>query len=207
MVKDHADTLELPENVVFYRDRLLYIKRVSVKLCGRDAYAYVAIDHQRRADEMYNFMRRITSNKKKEGSAKKLTYQQKSKGMFIIVSSDCVEISEILPLYYTRQAIEQVFDFYKNNVDLLPLRTHNEDTLRGHLMLSFMATVAYMLINSLLEGTKFCGEGAFRALQNLKCKVFDECILIKEPNKKINDITKHLKIEIPEKIISFGAVV
>ena len=200
LVRCHADTLESPENAIFYRERLLYIKRVPAELCGRTAYAYVAIDHQRRADEMYSFMKRSKDNKKKEQPADKLDYQRKSKGMFIIVSSDCVGISEILPLYYARQAIEQVFDFYKNNADLLPLRTHNEGTLRGHLMLSFMATIAYMLVNSLLDGTKFCADGAFRALHNLKCKVFDDCILVKEANSKVNDIAKHLKIEIPLKL-------
>jgi transposase len=145
-------------------------------------------------------MRRTTEKKEKPLPADDLEYQLKSKGMFIIISSECVEISEILPLYYMRQAIEQVFDLYKNNADLLPLRTHSEDTLRGHLMLSFLSTIAYMLINNLLDGTKFCADGAFRALHNLKCKVFDNCILVKEPNKKINDIAKHLKIEIPLKL-------
>ena len=121
----------------------------------------------------------------------------KSKGMFIILSSECVEISDILPLYYTRQAIEQVFDLYKNNADLLPLRTHGEDTFRGHLMLSFLSTIAYMLVNQLLDGLKFCAEGAFRVLHNLKCKVFDDFILIKEATKKDNDIVDHLDIELP----------
>ena len=200
LVKNYADTLESHDNVVFYRERLLYILRVPTQLCGHDAYAYVAIDHQRRADEMYTFMRRTTEKKEKSLPADKLEYLLKRKGVFIIISSECVEISEILPLYYTRQAIEQVFDLYKNNADLLPLRTHSEDTLRGHLMLSFLSTVAYMLINNLLDGTKFCGDDAFRALHNLKCKVFDNQILVKEPNKKINDIAKHLKIEIPLKL-------
>jgi len=123
-----------------------------------------------------------------------------TKGVFIIISSESMNTSEILPLYYTRQAIEQVFDLYKNNADLLPLRTHGENTFRGHLMLSFISTVAYMLINRLLDGSKYCADGAFRALHNLKCKVFDDCILVKEPTKKVNEITKHLHIELPVKL-------
>ena len=117
--------------------------------------------------------------------------------MFIILSSECVEISDVLPLYYTRQAIEQVFDLYKNNADLLPLRTHGEETFRGHLMLSFLSTIAYMLVNQLLDGLKFCADGAFRTLHNLKCKVFDDCILVKEATKKDNEIADHLGIEWP----------
>jgi transposase len=136
---------------------------------------------------------------------KKLTFDEidkraKSKGVFIILSSDMVENSEILPLYYTRQTIEQVFDLYKNNADLLPLRTHGEETFRGHLMLSFISTIAYLLVNKLLDGSKFCADGAFRVLHNLKCKVFDDCILVKEATKKDNDIASHLNIELPLRV-------
>jgi hypothetical protein len=47
LVADHVDGLESRRNAVFYRDRLLYIKCVPVDLFGYQAYAYVAIDHQR----------------------------------------------------------------------------------------------------------------------------------------------------------------
>ena len=50
------------------------------------------------------------------------------------------EVSEVLPLYYMRQS-----DLYKNNADLLPLRTDGEGAFRGHLMLSPLAAIAYIL--------------------------------------------------------------
>ena len=195
LAAENIDGLESRRNAVFYRDRLLYIKRVPTELFGRQAYAYVAIDHQRHSDESYSFMKQAFNDK--DLSYEEIDRKAKGKGMFIIMSSECVGISDILPLYYTRQAIEQVFDLYKNNADLLPLRTHGEDTFRGHLMLSFLSTIVYMLVNHLLDGINFCAEGAFRILHNLKCKVFDDYILIKEATKKDNDIVKHLNIEIP----------
>jgi hypothetical protein len=195
LVVENIDGLESRRNAVFYRDRLLFIKCVPTELFGRKAYAYVAIDHQRRSDESYTFMKQAFSDN--DLPYEEVDRKAKSKGMFVILSSECVEISDILPLYYTRQAIEQVFDLYKNNADLLPLRTHGEDTFRGHLMLSFLSTIVYMLVNHLLDGIKFCAEGAFRTLHNLKCKVFDDCILIKEATKKNNDIVDHLNIELP----------
>ena len=200
LAANHVEGLQSRNYAVFYRERLLYIKRVPIHLCGHEAYAYVAIDHQRRSDEMYAFMKRTTEDKHKSLSCDEADCEAKSKGLFIILSSEIVETSEILPLYYTRQVIEQVFDFYKNNAELVPLRTHVEDTFRGHLMLSFLSTIAYMLLNAMLDGSKFCADGAFRALHNLKCKVFDDHILVKEPSKKINDIAKHLDIEIPLKL-------
>jgi len=67
-------------------------------------------------------------------------------------------------------------------------------------MLSFLSTIAYMLVNQLLDGIKFCANGAFRSLHNLKCKVFDDSILVNEATKKNNDIVKHLGIELPLKL-------
>jgi hypothetical protein len=198
LVDGNAYGLESRRNAVFYRERLLYIKRVPTELFGHEAYAYVAIDHQRRSDESYAYMKKTIDDSKL--SDEEIDRKAKSKGMFVIISSECVETADILPLYYTRQAIEQVFDLYKNNADLLPLRTHGEDTFRGHLMLSFLSTIAYMLVNQLLDGIKFCADGAFRSLHNLKCKVFDNSILVKEATKKDNDIFNHLGIDLPLKL-------
>lgn len=52
-----------------------------------------------------------------------------------------IDTKEVLPLYYARQQIEQVFDIAKNYADILPLRVHGEDTFRGHLLLCFIATI------------------------------------------------------------------
>jgi hypothetical protein len=196
LVAERLDGLESSRNAVFYRDRLLYFKKVATELCGHGAYAYIAIDQKRRAEEVYSFMRRLTDAKHKD-TPDEIDRKTKGMGVFVILSSENVDVSEILPLYYMRQTIEQVFDIYKNNGDLLPLRSHGEETFRGHLMLSFISTITYMLVNKLLEGSKFCAEGAFRVLQNQKCKVFDNSILIKEPVKKANEIANHLKIDLP----------
>jgi hypothetical protein len=64
-------------------------------------------------------------------------------------------------------------------------------------MLSFAATIACLSINRLLKNTAFNAEGAFLILRNQKCKVFNDRILPKEPNKKMNEIYKHLKINSP----------
>ena len=95
---------------------------------------------------------------------------------------------------YTRQTAEQVFDVGKNYADLLPLRVHSEETFRGHLLLSFIATSVFLSINQMLKGTNFNTQGAFVIIKNQKCKVFDDRILPKETNKKMNEIYKKLKI-------------
>jgi hypothetical protein len=122
------------------------------------------------------------------------------KGFCVLVSSEKVDVGDILSLYYVRQMVEQVFDVSKNYADLLPLRVHGVDAFRGHLLLSFICSVVFLLVNGLLEGSAFCAGGVFLVLRNLKCKVFDDCVLVKEPTRKMSDICKKLGVDLPLKL-------
>ena len=195
LVSDHAEDLTQSKYMLMQRDRLLSVKRVQVDLFGHIGYAYIAIDHARREDEIYKYAK--SSLGRKEVSREEMDNSMKTMGLFILISSEKIETNDVMPLYYTRQTVEQVFDISKNNADLLPLRVHSEETFRGHLLLSFIATVVYLSINQLLKGTIFNADGAFLILRNQKCKVFDDRILPKEPTKKMNDIFEKLKFKPP----------
>ena len=47
-------------------------------------------------------------------------------GTFAILTSEEVSEDKLLPMYYTRQQVEQVFDISKNYADLLPIRMQSE---------------------------------------------------------------------------------
>ena len=177
------------------RDRLLSVKRVEVDLFGHTGYAYIAVDHARREDEIFKYAKNALESE--DVSYAQMDEAIKTKGLFILISSEDIDAKDVMPLYYTRQAIEQVFDVSKNNADLLPLRVHNEETFRGHLILSFITSVVYLSVNQMLKDTPYCTQSAFMILRNQKCKVFDNRILPKEPNKKMNEIYKKLKINSP----------
>jgi transposase len=179
--------------MLMQRDRLLSVKRVETDLWGHTGYAYVCLDHARREDEILKYAK--TTLESGDISHEEMDITMKSKGTFVLISSESITPDEVMPLYYTRQVVEQVFDTSKNNTDLLPLRVHSEETFRGHLLLNFMATVVHLSINQMLKGTKFNTDGAFIVLRNQKCKVFDDCILPKETTKKMNDIYKQLKLK------------
>jgi transposase len=126
-------------------------------------------------------------------------------GVFVLISSEDIEVSEILPLYYTRQQIEQVFDLGKNNADILPLRVENEDTFRGHLLLTFLATVLLQKLQRDIIATrkkkdKINPEGALMALRNQKCKVYTDEIVPQEAVKAANDVYKLFQIKCPSAI-------
>jgi hypothetical protein len=195
LIAEHTHDICDAKHLVKYRDRFVYIKCVSIDLFGTAGYAYVSLDIDRRHDENKKYMLKNYDNA--DVSFDEMNAAMKSKGLFILVSSEKTDEHNILPLYYQRQAIEQVFDIGKHNADLLPLRMHGVDTFRGHLFLSFLTSVAYIFANKALKNADVCAIGAYRIFRNLKCKVYDDSIIVQEPNKKMNEIADDIKLLLP----------
>ena len=64
----------------------------------------------------------------------------KKLGTFALLSSKEIGEEQLLPLYYTLQQIEQVFDINKNYADMLPIRVQSEEAFAGHMLICFIAT-------------------------------------------------------------------
>jgi hypothetical protein len=190
-----------------YGDRLLFMKRVPIGLFGHDAYAYIAIDFDRQTDEQERYYRKAVANrrkKKNENDPKEAVTDENDMGYFVLISSEMLDTSEVMPLYYMRQTIEQTFDFAKNDVALVPIRTHTDETFRGHLMLSFMATVLLITVKRVLKTRKKTSElpavQALKAMRYIKCDVFPRSVVTSEPSKYANLIINELKLSVPNVI-------
>jgi hypothetical protein len=199
LVKKHGGDLFSIEYSVKYGDRQVFMKRAQIDLFGYHGFAYVAIDFDRQKLEQKAYLNKWHDNPKARG--KMSNEGLESLGYFVLISSEELETSEVLPLYYTRQTVEQVFDYAKNDVDLLPLRAHSEETFRGHLLLSFIATVALITINRKLKSRKklahLNAKGAFHAMRSSKCNVYTKELDVTEANKIANLILKEMKMELP----------
>ena len=105
----------------------------------------------------------------------------------------------MLPTYYVRQQIEQIFGYSKNNTNLLPLRVHGETQLEGYLLLNFIVLITYILIREQLRG-EMTVEEIMLVLRSLKCKLYKNRRgkLIFEANKKQKIIFKKLNITVPK---------
>ena len=123
-----------------------------------------------------------------------------AQGTFTLLSSKRLAPSDILPTYYARQQIEQVFDLGKNDAPMLPLRVQSEEALRGHLLLTFVATAVFRLLQERLECSPYNPQSMFQNLRNQKCKVYDRQIIPQEPAKKANDAYKLLDLPSPAKL-------
>lgn len=200
VAKEHLASLMSSENALRYGNRLLYMKKVPLNLYGNAGFAYFAVDVDNRNQKMKQVAFAAMDDKL---TSEEMDKQILSLGVFMIISSEDIERREILPLYYTRQQIEQVFDIGKNNADVLPLRVQNEDTFRGHLMLTFLATVLLqklqrdIIAKRTKKNNKINPEGILMTLRNQKCKVYEDEIVPQEAVKKINDVYELFKIESP----------
>ena len=202
IAKGRLPGLMTSANALRYGNRLLYMRKVSVDLYGNAGFAYVGVDVDSRNQQMKKAAFAAIDDKLTPEDADS---RMSKLGVFMIISSEDIGIDEILPLYYTRQQVEQVFDLGKNNVDILPLRIQNEDTFRGHLMITFLATVLLQklqrdILAKSKKKDKINPEGALFALRNQKCKVYIDEIVPQEAVKRINDVYKLFKMNCPTAI-------
>ncbi len=201
IVNNNLNDLEHRENFVRYGARFLYIICVECRLEGinksYNGYAYLIKDINRAHDEEEKEVLRGIAD---EIDADKIYDNIQNKGIFIIISSEKYKVESVLPIYYARQQIEQVFDIVKNNVSILPLRTHNENTFRGHLVITFIATAIFRKLQILMSNFRMVPEKALDYLERQMCKVYPDMILPSEADRDTNDIFRLADIKFPDKI-------
>lgn len=200
LIRKHGSELYSKKHTLKYGDRLICMKRVQTQVYGQDCYVYIALDVDVMQDEQKRYLERSAETTKK---GKDMTEEaMKRLGCFVMVSSEMLEVSEVLPLYYMRQSIEQTFDLAKNDVDLVPLRTHTEETFRGHLLLCFMSTVALITVRRYLTTRKklksMCAKMVLKDMRFIKCDVFDCTLVTTEASKNANLIINELKLNLPD---------
>jgi hypothetical protein len=194
LINTHGHDLRHAENAITCGDRLLYGKKFQITLFGSQLYAYLMLDKKQEIIDERNAFYKYEDDKDK---IEKLEKELLKAGKFVIISSEEYDINEILPLYYTRETIEQVFDISKNYADLLPLRGHSEETIRGRLLLSFLTTILYSFISQRLINSKMSANKAIFYMSNLKIKMFESVNLLEELTKEQNDIFQYLNLDCP----------
>lgn len=200
---ENLDDLMSRKYAYRYGERLVFIKKVHVNVCGYDAYVYLCID-----EDMYLMQHKKTilnaiDNKKDSDETDAAI---KRLGAFAILTSEEIAEDKLLPMYYTRQQVEQVFDITKNYADLLPIRVQSEQAFAGHLLISFMATAIMqrlqqdLLKRRSMKAKSLNAESIMIYLRNQKCKVYKDYAIPQEARKEVNAIYDIFKIQVPYKI-------
>ena len=135
------------------------------------------------SDEQHKLLKRARKNCL---SIEEVYEALQTEGLFGVLSGEEIGYDEILPAYYMRQAAEQIFDIAKNYTKLLPLRIRTEETFRGHLLLSFMASYAVKMIQLRLKvkDTNLFFRSRMDCLRNQKCTIYHNRIVTESPRRK-----------------------
>jgi transposase len=204
LIGKHFNEIINMNNHIIHNGRLLYVKKFEISLFGHKAYAYVAVDFNRRNDELISLVHNNNNKSiKNRLSNEELEIESQLLGTFVLVSSINLEVHEILPFYSSRNYIEQIFDISKNNAILLPLRVHTVEGVMGHILINFLTVISYMKINTYFDNTKYSAKNALFELGMLIGKLLDSKIYVYEPNKSMKNYFKLLNISLP-KIININ---
>lgn len=189
----HLSTLETNENLVSYDSRDLFIKRVECEICeGHKAYAYLCQEQVMGGIEHLLF-----SFDKVLMQGQEVFEVMDEQGILVLISSRPIEKERILEIYYTQ---EQVWSFTKNCTSMFSFGVQSEEILRGHLLLSFIATAITKMIEIQIKGSFFSSPDIFGILRNQKCLVFADYVEPQTSVQRANDIYKVMKLKVPRQI-------
>lgn len=199
LIKKFHKNIINPDNYVEYGNRQVYIIKEPIKLFNEQipVFAYICYDDDKRNSEMKDYMYKYKADK----ISKEKFFEDISKfGIFIMTSTLDLDKSELLPCYYSRDSVEKFFDYLKNDIDLLPLRTHSDKTFSGHLMLCFIASIIYYAIDKQLNLKKLSFSRSLKSLKLFHGRVYKDQILPSVATKQVNNVLKALKINLPDRI-------
>lgn len=196
LINEEARNLESIKNLIRYGRRALFIKQKEIELFGRKVLAHIILDPQRKGREV-NRLGLNTLDEKDINND--LEYDLMTRGVMILVSSFNVPREDIVPAYYIRQTAEKMFGFSKDDLDILPLRVHSEETLKGFLFLQFISLILFVQLKKQI-GKKHTVEELLLTMRNLKCKVFDKELIIGEPTRQQKDLAELFGLILPKNL-------
>jgi hypothetical protein len=177
--------------------RGVFVKTFPIELYNNKAHAYVILDPKRRAKEREKLLLERKNEPKRNEDDDKKSFD--SAGVMILISSKHIPETEVLSCYYLRQSIEQIFSFSKSDLGLLPIRHHNDETIRGYLFLQFLLLIFFIRIREKIFD-QYTVEQAMIILQKLKCKVFDNQIIPTELTADHKSIFEKFNILVPKNL-------
>lgn len=167
---------------LFYQKRLIK--------CGKrkkeDLFLYLYEDQQLKLEENTTLYRKLDDDKISE---KDLTDSQERAGKILIVSNLDLDSKEIFMQYKSRDRIEKLFDAYKNSLHSDILYLQDNESIFGHIFISFLSLYVYSKIEQALKRAdildKHSPKDVLLELSKVYLVELDDCNLISEIPKKV----------------------
>lgn len=131
LINEQMHDLEQTKHAVRYGKRALYIKKISAQMFQQNVFVYIIRDPERKGRETTKTLLQLIDEKDDNPDIDDVL---KTRGVMMLVSSFDVDTKEMLSYYYARQVAEQLFNYAKEDLKILPLRVHKEESLRGYLL-------------------------------------------------------------------------
>jgi hypothetical protein len=199
LLAKNCDSVMSAPNRLVYNSRVIFMTMNEVTVANNHkAYAYIGVDLHKKYDGIKKIsLREDPKHPLSDEEYDKLT---KTAGMFVMISSMKMETKDVLPYYYSRQTIEQIFDVSKNYARIIPIGVHNISTFNGHLLISFITTIVYLKFQRLFHKTKYNPLDFITELRGINCIVYEDHLQIFEPTSKQKEILKILEMEMPTRL-------
>jgi hypothetical protein len=194
LISEHGQNIKCGQNAILFGNRGLYAKKVPIEFEGHQLFAYLMHDIGKEGPDELNIIKKYADDDEKH---LKIDAALLNAGKFVLLSSNDYPKDEILPLYNTRQSIEQVFDIKQNYAGGTPLRGHTEETVRGSILINFIVTVIYATLGNKLYGSKFSANSAIIKMKDYRITVYDHVKTLEIATKEQKEIFNHLHLNPP----------
>jgi transposase len=169
--------------------------------CGKrkvdEIYLYKFEDLDLKLEETKTLYQRLDEEKIDKNE---LREKLKRTGMILILSSKDMPVQEMYELYKKRERVEKLFDAYKNVLDADRLYLQDDESVFGHVFISFLSLYAYCKLEEMLKKAELNRKVSPGDLLLQYSKVYHVRIgdrtLISEVPKKVRDLDSKLGLNL-----------
>ncbi|WP_407354919.1 transposase [Methanolobus sp. WCC5] len=177
----------------FYHERLIK----SGKWEEDETFLYLFEDNELRKEEEYTLYKRYDEKKITE---EEFNESLKKAGRILLISNLDMECEDIFLMYKKRDCVEKHYDTYKNLLEADKIYLQDNESLFGHLFISFLSLYGYAKIENYIRGASLTKKYSPRDLIEMFGKVYmidiDGQMMLTEVPKKIEDLGKKLNLEL-----------
>ncbi len=177
----------------FYRDRLIKCGKRKIK----DFFVYLFEDASMRVEEEKTLYELFDKNK--IDKIELMNDLEKAGGILIVSDLD-IEEKEVFLMYKKRDGVEKLFDDYKNTLNADILYLQDDESVFGHLFVSFLSLYGYCRLENILRKANIIDKLSPVDLLEYYSKVYkmnyDGREIISEIPKKVQELDEVLGLDV-----------
>jgi len=177
----------------FYHDRLIKCGKRKIK----NFFVYLFEDSSMKVEEEKTLYEKFDKNKINEIE---LADDLEKAGCILIVSDLDIAEKDVFIMYKKRDGIEKLFDSYKNTLNADVLYLQDDESVFGHLFVSFLSLYGYCKLETILRQGGLIDKFSPHDLLEYYSKVYkmnyDGQEIISEVPKKVYELDKALGLNV-----------